>query len=211
MGRMSKPHTFVNEFKPEYLRPSSPTKGLINLVKRKGVEKCVEIGVFEGQTSNAIADNLPENGKLICIDPLLDCYLSENLNERNIKDNNGRWGYFDGQYNRFINNTKQHMESGKIELVRKLSSEAFNELTHYHNQIDFCFIDGDHRSEAVYKDGVGCFELCKPGGYILFDDYTWGTADDPHTTRKGIDRFLLEYRDKCMVISKGAQVLVSKV
>lgn len=188
-----------------------PDRQIIDLVKSLEIKLCVEIGVFEGQTSNTIADNLPTDGKLICIDPLLDCYLSENLNNQNIIDNNGRWKYFDGQYNKFINNTKQHMDSGKIELVRKLSGEAFIELAHYNNQVDFCFIDGDHRTEAVYRDGVGCFELCKSGGYMLFDDYNWGTVDDPGTTRKGIDMFLSEYKDRCKTVSMGNRVLVCKL
>jgi predicted O-methyltransferase YrrM len=188
-----------------------PDSQILQLASKEGVKNCIEIGCFEGQTSNAIADNLPSDGKLICIDPLLDCYLSENLNEQNAIDNDGRWKYFSGQYDKFIYNTKAHMDSGKIELVRKTSSDAFIALGHLSNTIDFCFIDGDHRCEAVYLDGVGCLNLCRSGGKILFDDYNWGTADDPNTTKRGIDMFLSEYSQSIKVISIGGRVLVEKI
>ena len=54
----------------------------------KNLDMCLEIGVFEGLTSNYICDNiLSQKGKLICIDPLLDQYLVDNLSESNVKDN----------------------------------------------------------------------------------------------------------------------------
>jgi hypothetical protein len=44
---------------------------------------CLEIGCFEGMTSNEIVSRmLSETGKLICVDPLTDSYLNENLTEK---------------------------------------------------------------------------------------------------------------------------------
>ena len=89
-----------------------------NQIKLKNQKLCLEIGSFEGLTSNYIVDNiLSDDGKLICIDPLTDTYLVENLSENDIEHNNNGWKYFNGQYDRFIENTKNNLESKKIEFI----------------------------------------------------------------------------------------------
>jgi predicted O-methyltransferase YrrM len=121
------------------------------------------------------------------------------------------WSYFNGQYDRFMNNCKTHIENKKIELIRKLSTEALPELKQkYEEKFDFIYIDGDHRADPVYNDGVLSFELCKPNGYILFDDYEWGSEFGNDAPKIGIDKFLNTYKDKIQVISKNGQVLVKK-
>ena len=185
----------------------SNTSGMINF------DLCLEIGCFEGMTSNEIVSRmLSRDGKLICVDPLTDLYLNENLTEKNINDNNTMWSYFNGQYDRFISNCKVHIENNKIELIRKLSTESFSELKEkYEQKFDFIYIDGDHRADPVYIDGVHSFELCKPNGYILFDDYEWGLEFGKDAPKVGIDRFLNEYKDKIQLVSKNGQVLIKKI
>jgi len=69
------------------------------IMNTKGLGKfdlAMEIGCFEGRTSNYIVDNLlTENGKLICIDPLADG------NTPTIP----MQPVFKNQYERFIHNT----------------------------------------------------------------------------------------------------------
>ena len=106
---------------------------------------------------------------------------------------------------RFVNNVQEHLESGKIELIRDLSTKVLPQMkiTHF-ERFDFIYIDGDHRPEGVYFDAVNTFELCKKDGYILFDDYTW--CD----TGIGVDKFLSEYSEQIKIIMKGYQVLIRK-
>jgi len=183
-----------------------------NQIKLKNQKLCLEIGSFEGLTSNYIVDNiLSDDGKLICIDPLTDTYLVENLSENDIEHNNNGWKYFNGQYDRFIENTKNNLESKKIELYRELSSEALPKLKEkYKDKFDFIYIDGDHRDFAVYFDAVNSFEICKPNGYILFDDYLWEDYSNHKITKDGIDRFINEYCDKLDVVLNAYQVLIRK-
>ena len=48
---------------------------------------CLEIGCFEGLTSNYICDRLlNHNGKLICVDPLTDNYLNTDLSEKDVEN-----------------------------------------------------------------------------------------------------------------------------
>jgi hypothetical protein len=183
-----------------------------NQIKLKNQKLCLEIGSFEGLTSNYIVDNiLSDDGKLICIDPLTDTYLVENLSENDIEHNNNGWKYFNGQYDRFIENTKNNLESKKIELYRELSSEALPKLKEkYKDKFDFIYIDGDHRDFAVYFDAVNSFEICKPNGYILFDDYLWEDYSNHKITKDGIDRFINEYSDKLDVVINDYQVMIRK-
>jgi len=168
---------------------------------------CLEIGSFEGLTSNYIVNNLlSENGKLICVDPLTDVYLNDKLSEIDEIKNNTDFIYFKNQYNRFFNNVSEHLENNKISLIRELSVDIFPELIKkYQNKFDFIYIDGDHRPEGVYIDAINSFELCKVYGFILFDDYLW------EDTGLGIDKFLNEYSGKYDLLVKDYQVLIKKL
>lgn len=160
----------------------------------------LEIGCFEGLTSNYICDHILEpGGRLICVDPLEDVYLTGTLSPED-EQLNESLPNFKGQYGRFIRNTK-----GKpIELVRKTSQEAYEELKDY--LFNFIYVDGDHREEVVYQDGMKYFQHLPSGGLMLFDDYGW--RDD---TKRGIDKFLTDEAHGMEVLVKDYQVLVRKL
>jgi predicted O-methyltransferase YrrM len=178
-----------------------------NTNRMSNIDLCLEIGCFEGLTSKYICDKLlSENGKLICVDPLTDVYLNDNLSETDILNNTKEFDYFSGQYERFTNNVGEYLKSGKITLIRDLSKNVYHSLIEeFSSKIDLIYIDGDHRPDSVYLDAINCFELCKIGGYILFDDYFW------KDTGVGIDRFLKEYEEKYELLIKDSQVLINKI
>jgi FkbM family methyltransferase len=154
----------------------------------------LEVGCFEGLTTNYICENLLNSGgRIVCIDPLTDEYLPGH------EDN----AMFVGQYERFTRNTCKY----PVELIREKSIDAYPKIKDY--RFDFIYIDGDHTENAtenaVFLDALNCFTLCKVGGYILFDDYEWREE-----TKRGIDRFLSVYQHKIEVVIKGYQVLVLK-
>ena len=188
---------YTHNWNQEFIKNTFNFKKIFNF--------CLEIGSYEGLTSNYIVDNILTNeGKLICIDPLTDNYLNDNLTDKDIDMNINSGDFFNGQYDRFVNNVKEHLESDKIELIRDLSINVFEDLIKkYKGKFDFIYIDGDHRPEGVYIDAINSFKLCKSGGYILFDDYKWVN------TGEGIDRFLNE-NDGYDIILKGEQVLILK-
>jgi len=174
---------------------------------------CLEIGCFEGASSSHIAANLlKENGKLICVDPLTDKYLNENITEDIIKRNSERWKYFENQYERFQDTCKEHLKNGTIKLIRKLSTspECRKELEKYGNNFDFIYVDGDHRKDTVYKDAVLAYDVCLKDGYILFDDYQW-CHDSTDCVYMGIDKFIDEYSSKIKIIFKNYQVMIQKI
>jgi FkbM family methyltransferase len=160
------------------------------------VETALEIGCFEGLTTNYICDNLlVEGGRVICVDPLTDEYLPGH------KDN----AMFVGQYERFIRNT-----AGRpVELIRERSRDAIFKLKNY--RFGFIYIDGDHTEDGVFMDGVFYWNLLLDhpkgeGGYMLFDDY--GQSEE---TKRGIDRFLETQKGNFELLVKDYQVLIRRL
>lgn len=172
---------------------------------------CLEIGVFEGKTTNYIIDNmLTDIGKLICVDPLQNSYLIENLTPNDELNNIKYRNCFKQQYDRFIKNTEPNFK--KIELYRELSSTALPKLAlKYKNQLDFIYVDGDHREQGVYLDGLMALELTKPGGIILFDDYLWEDCSGIQTAKKGIDRFLNNHQNNIQILISNYQLAIKKL
>jgi predicted O-methyltransferase YrrM len=159
------------------------------------VDTALEIGSFEGLTSNYICDNLlKEGGRLVCVDP------HENYHVEGHKDN----AMFDGQYERFVRNT-----AGRpIEHIRKKSMDAVDQLKDL--RFGFIYVDGDHSEDAVFNDGVQYWNLLldgfkNEGGYMLFDDY--GQSEE---TKRGIDRFLETQKGNYDILVKDYQVLIHR-
>lgn len=178
----------------------------------KNIDLCLEIGCYRGHTSNYIVENiLSTAGKLICVDPLEDTYLVDNLTPVDIK-NNVKWKNFKGQYDQFIFNTKENLENNKIELIRKTSTQTYPLLKYnYLNSFNLIYIDGDHREMPVYLDGVNCFNLLKTDGIMIFDDYDWKDYSNQTVTKYGIDKFLNEYKDKLKILTIEYQVVIQKI
>jgi FkbM family methyltransferase len=145
------------------------------------VETALEIGCFEGLTTNYICDNLlTEGGRIICVDPLTD------------------------EYDRFMRNT-----AGRpVQLIKKKSQDAYLELKDL--RFGLIYIDGDHTENAVYNDAVQYWNLLldsprNAGGYMLFDDY--GQSEE---TARGIDRFLETQKGNFDLLVKDYQVLIRR-
>lgn len=155
----------------------------------------LEVGAFEGLTTCYVCDNLLNpGGRVIVIDPLPDDHNSLPFGEDN--------KIFEGQYDRFIRNTKGR----PVELIRKESRQVYKDKNFNEYRFDFIYIDGDHREDAVYYDGVGCFRVLRKGGFMLFDDYEWRAE-----TKRGIDKFLRDYDRYLEVVQKGYQVMIKKL
>lgn len=158
----------------------------------------MEIGCFEGRTSRAILDYMQHKQSiLICIDPFLDKYLPDET------PYDKRWQYFSGQHDRFMHNTKPYAH--RLIVHEGLSQDVLPTLqTEWCGKVDFVFIDGDHRVEAVYNDAKMSFPLIKEGGWMIFDDYTWGRDMSPEFhTGVGIDQFIADYADQLTVLDKS--------
>jgi predicted O-methyltransferase YrrM len=161
------------------------------------VMKCVEIGSFEGRGSVLIHNHLCKNKDsiLYCIDPFDDEYVKGS-------DEMSCWNHlFNGQYIKFKTNTSN---LSKIIEMRGVSNIMIPSLED--NSIDFCYIDGDHSPDQVYKDIVNMFGKMKNGSIVLFDDYLW--ESNGIVTKIGIDRFLNEYIGKYDIVFQNYQLAI---
>jgi predicted O-methyltransferase YrrM len=171
---------------------------------------CLEIGCFEGLTSNYICNNLlSTKGRLICVDPLEDEYVTTDLTKEDNEYNKTIYSYFNGQYTRFSDNVKPLIDSGRLILYRGTSEAILPQLQDF--TFDLIYIDGDHREEAVYRDGCWAIKLVGSGGVIIFDDYDWADGDGKYVTRVGIDRFLAENKDTVSTTFLHGQAIVRKI
>ena len=58
--------------------------------------------------------------------------------------------------------------------LRKLPDESF----------DIIYIDGSHTADDVLADAVMSWQLVRPGGIVIYDDYLWDGSE--HTQRGGL-------------------------
>jgi predicted O-methyltransferase YrrM len=127
------------------------------LAKLVGAKRCIEVGVFTGYSSLAVALALPEDGRILA------CDVSE------------KWTAIARRFWR---------EAGvehKIELklqpaVRTLEELlAAGETGHY----DFAFVDADKPAYDTYYELL--LKLLRPGGLMALDNTLWsGAVADPN-------------------------------
>ena len=75
-------------------------------------------------------------------------------------------------------------------ISQELSDRALPQLICQNKKYDLIFIDGNHVAPYVLTDSVMSWPLLKVGGYMLFDDYSWGlNGDITLRPKKSIDSF----------------------
>jgi predicted O-methyltransferase YrrM len=142
------------------------------LARLVGAKHCIEIGVFTGYSSLAVALALPEDGRIVA------CDVSE------------EWTAIARRFWR---------EAGverKIELKLQPATRTLEALlaAGEAGRYDFAFIDADKGSYATYYELL--LQLLRPGGLIAADNTLWsGQVADPQT-RDPNALALREFNDK---------------
>lgn len=126
------------------------------LVKLIGARRCLEVGVFTGYSSLAVALALPEEGRIVACD----------VNEK--------WTDIARQF------WREAGVDNKIELKLQPASRTLEELiaANEAGTYDFAFIDADKTGYAGYYEQV--LTLLRPGGLMTVDNTLWSgkVADD---------------------------------
>ncbi|MAT53890.1 MAG: SAM-dependent methyltransferase [Saprospirales bacterium] len=129
----------------------SPEQGqfMQMLVKLMGARNCIEVGVFTGYSSLAVALALPADGKIIA------CDVSE------------EWTSIGKRF------WKKAGVSEKIDLRIAPAADTLQQLLDQGlaATFDFAFIDADKTGYDSYYEL--CLQLLRPGGLILFDNTLW--------------------------------------
>lgn len=153
----------------------------------------IEVGSFLGGSANHMAGCLKKNelkdSAILCV----DTWLAENVlwsrpEERKLLQlQHGRPTF----YNTFMNNVKDKRNHDCIVPLSMPSLSAARYLSALGITAEFIYIDGSHEKGDVYRDIAAYWELLKPGGRMMIDDWTpvfQAVADD--TTQFAIDREL---------------------
>lgn len=122
------------------------------LVRLMGARNIVEIGVYTGYSSLAVALALPENGRVVA------CDISSE----------------------YTDIAKPYWrEAGVLPKIDLRLAPALNTLdellgNNEAGQFDFAFIDADKENYSPYYER--CLQLVRPGGVILVDNVLWNGA-----------------------------------
>jgi hypothetical protein len=151
----------------------------------------LEIGVFCGANLFCVAESfgLHKDSQLHGIDPWID--YEEYPEYKNMQD---------GIFSIFCKNIENFPNRQKIKTYRDFSHKVLPHLED--NFYDIIYIDGNHEADYVMEDAVMSFRKLKVGGVLIFDDYGWG---GPDLTQRGIDAFMLGYRDRLEKIGEDGQ------
>src|ERR1700722_9255429 len=145
------------------------------LVKLIGAKRAIEVGVFRGFGSFAIASALPDDGKLVACD----------VSEEYTRAARAYW--------------KEAGLEKKIDLRIAPATQTLDALiaSDGKNTFDFAFVDADKSNYAAYYER--CLVLVRTGGLIVFDNVLWGgqVADKRYkdADTQGLRALNLQVRD----------------
>jgi predicted O-methyltransferase YrrM len=160
--------------------------------------RALEIGSFEGRATIWLLENIltHPDSRIMTIDPFFEEYgASQNYEER------------------FDRNVEA---SGLRHKVEKIKGYSHTELRRLQPEsYDFAYIDGSHASTDVLLDIALAWDLMKPGGIIIFDDYDRsflvnGKLKADLTPRMGIDAFLSVFHRRVDVLAREYQLVIRK-
>jgi hypothetical protein len=167
----------MSEDEIKFLRenPGILWKGIVP--EKDGPINYLEIGVFTGEHIVNMSKSYCKHpdSKIYCVDPWIDY--------DEYSEYKGKIGKI---YDQFVENMNKANLWNKIDVRRDFSHNVIPKFED--NFFDIVFIDGNHETEFVYKDGVMSFPKVKSGGTMIFDDYDWVQ------TNIGINKFIDEYK-----------------
>jgi predicted O-methyltransferase YrrM len=170
--------------------------------RRGGGREFLEIGSFEGRSAVWIMENMMQDGDhLTCVDTW------EGGEEHSEED-------MEAVHARFYHNMQvaqakfpeRRYASVHYYSIAQLSA-AITECMEY----DFIYIDGSHIAKDVLTDACMAWQVLKPKGIMVFDDYMWGNPRDIlHRPKPAIDAFTNIFAEEVDIVHVGYQLVVRK-
>lgn len=179
----------------------------------KGQKRCfLEVGSFEGTSATWMVQNLMEAGdELVCVDTWGG---GEEHTAWNMSD-------VEARFDRNIAKALKAFPGKTVVKVKGKSAVALSEEhmrlaeeLNYQNYYDLIYIDGSHAAPDVLADAVLAWQILKPEGILVFDDYAWNDGGNIshilHRPKIAIDAFLNIYAERLDIIYIGGQIVVKK-
>jgi predicted O-methyltransferase YrrM len=120
------------------------------LIKLAGAKRGIEIGTFTGYSALVMAEGLPDDGRLICLEKSED--------------------YADVARSAWRDAGVEHKIELRIGLACDTLDEMAQDITN-HSSFDFAYIDGDKALYSQYIDRL--LPLMKRGGFLMLDNTLW--------------------------------------
>lgn len=182
------------EFTNDWFEFSKPRWN--HLVPNANPSKILEVGSYEGASAYFLVEKLACNKpiELHCVDTW------EGSIESNVSD-------MSAVERRFDSNLALAMDAAEHEVALRKHKGRSDEILPrllaegYAGYFDFVYIDGSHQAPDVLCDAVLGFRLCRPGGFLVFDDYLWNDhtsqgRDILRSPKPAIDAFTNIYARK---------------
>jgi len=142
------------------------------LFSSNNIVNAIEIGSDYGLSTRHIASLLPTGGKLYAIDTW---------------DFTNESGYHNQRYVPFLSNVIHAGLTDKIIPIKKASQEVIEIFKLFRSSFDMIYVDGDHATEAVFRDLELYYPLLSSHGVMCGDDWMLKTV------RVGIVQFAQKY------------------
>jgi len=172
--------------------------------------KVLEIGSFEGKSAVWIIDNLlGDKGNLVCIDAWKGSEEHKNEDMKAVEHR------FDHNIALAIKN-KLWKEENEIcpQSVIKIKNTSVKGMfliaPKCYEYFDFIYIDGDHNASSIITDACIAWNLLKPNGILVFDDYEWTCNELLCRPALAIDAFCNLFFKDIEILHKGWQVIIKK-
>lgn len=165
--------------------PISPVQGslLAMLVRLLGVRRAIEIGTFTGASSLAVAQTLPADGHLLCLDV------------------NAEWTALAREF---------WIRAGVADRVELRLGPALDSLRALpadpDSTFDFAFVDADKQGYPAYVDELA--PRMRPGGLVLVDNTLRHGRILPGTDEDEDDRSMRAFNDGLLDDSRWETVLL---
>ena len=135
---------------------------VLEVFLKYNITRSVEIGIFKGHFSNHLLQNSDILQELHAVDPFLGDYDYKDASSNEIATHSQDWT------NAVLNNMKQY--GCRFRLHHNFSKNA---ITDFENEsMDAVFIDAGHQYNDVVEDTKLWVPIVKPGGVIIWDDYS---------------------------------------
>ncbi len=163
---------------------------LMDLIAAVHPKVIVEVGVWGGKSliPMAFAVKKVSNGMAYGIDPWSSVESAKEMEGVN-KD---WWSKVDHEaiYQGLVEKISKFKLGNSITLIRKTSEKA-DPI----ENIDILHIDGNHSEKTSFYDVTKWAPLVRSGGFIVFDDITWGTTTRAVDWLNNHCEKVMEYRE----------------
>ena len=168
-----------------------------------GNRRFLEIGSFEGRSTVWIMENMMKDGDyLLCIDTW------HGGEEHSEEDMEAVWQRFKANVEVAKEKTGIFAGTARGTSVMGIADELSEGQK---DTYDFIYIDGSHTAPDVLTDACMAWQLLKPRGIMVFDDYMWGNPRDIlHRPKPAIDAFCNIFAETAEIVHVGYQLVVRK-